>query len=140
MNKFGERSREELETAHTKLQQIAAIVLQLKDHSVLKGHRTEQEQNAAFYAMPQRTKLKFPDGKHNGYPSLALDVQSYPVPHTTEQALREEQLYLLGLYVGVGAGMGITIRTGADWDRDGEISDNGFDDFFHVEYVGARQL
>jgi hypothetical protein len=49
--------------------------------------------------------------------------------------LREEQLYLLGLYVGVASEMGVELRTGADWDRDGEIVDNGFDDFYHVEKV-----
>ncbi len=49
--------------------------------------------------------------------------------------LREDQLYLLGLYVGVAFALGTTLRTGADWDRDGEIADNGFDDFFHVETI-----
>jgi hypothetical protein len=42
---------------------------------------------------------------------------------------------LLGLYVGIGAVLGIPLRTGADWDRDGEIADNGWDDFFHVELI-----
>jgi len=50
-----------------------------------------------------------------------------------DQPLREEQLYLLGLYRGVAEMMDISLRTGADWDRDGEILDNGFDDLFHAE-------
>jgi hypothetical protein len=29
--------------------------------------------------------------------------------------------------------LGYTFRTGADWDGDGEVSDNGWDDLFHVE-------
>ena len=63
-----------------------------------------------------------------------MDVQTWPVPET-EVELREEQLYLLGLYRGIAACHRIKLRTGADWDRDGEISDNGFDDFFHVELI-----
>lgn len=50
-----------------------------------------------------------------------------------EQPLREEQCYLLGIYKGVGLAFAIPVRTGNDWDGDGEITDNGFDDYFHVE-------
>ena len=99
----------------------------IKDHSILKGHRPQDEQNAAYYGNPQRSKLKWPDGKHNALPSRAIDVQTYPLPETDEE-LREEQLYLLGLYVGIASGMAIELRTGADWDRDGEIAENGVDE------------
>ena len=142
MNVFGIASQAALGTADNRLQVVARKVLAIKDHSILKGHRPHGEQNAAYYGNPQRSKLKWPDGKHNALPSRAIDVQTYPMPcagdHNLErydQILREEQLYLLGLYVGVASGMGIMLRTGADWDRDGEISDNGWDDFFHVELV-----
>ncbi len=80
------------------------------------------------------SKLQWPEGKHNGIPSRALDAQTYPRPEK-KQDLRAEQFYLLGLYVGVGIEMGIELRTGADWDSDGEVSDNGWDDLFHVEIV-----
>ncbi len=134
MNVFGTESRDQLATADPRLENVAVTVLLIKDHSILKGHRFENEQNAAYNANPQRSKLKWPDGKHNGVPSLALDVQTYPRP-AKEQDLRAEQYYLLGLYVGVAARMGVTLRTGADWDTDGEVSDNGWDDLFHVELV-----
>ncbi len=142
MNTFGTNSRNELDTAAPILQEIAFTVLAIKDHSVLKGHRNEVEQNAAYNAKPQRSKLKFPNGKHNELPSRAIDVQTWPVPQgdtkeQTEQLLREDQLYLLGLYVGVAAQIGVILRSGADWDRDGEIADNGWDDLFHIEMVAA---
>lgn len=133
MNTFGPSSRRELAGADHRLQEVAHKVLVIKDHSVLKGHRPEDEQNAAFYT--KRSKLKWPDGKHNDIPSKALDVQTYPLPET-DQALREDQLYLLGLYVGISSEMGTELRSGADWDQDGEVADNGFDDFYHVELVG----
>ena len=140
MNTFGAASRKQLVSADTRLHRIAYAVLATKDHSIIKAHRSERDQGIAFAA--GHTKLEWPHGKHNELPSKALDVRTYPVPeadteYKAERMLREEQLYLLGLYVGVAAQMGITLRTGADWDRDGEIADNGFDDFFHVEIVGA---
>lgn len=132
MNAWGENSEKQRATSDPRLNAIGDVVLKIKDHSVVKGHRPKQEQNAAFYAIPQKSKLKWPDGNHNAFPSKAQDVKSYPFPEF-EQEQREEQLYLLGLYRGVAEMMGIKLRTGADWDRDGEIVDNGFDDFFHVE-------
>ena len=146
MNVFGIASQAALGTADSNLKIIANRVLMIKDHSILKGHRPQDEQNAAYWGKPQRSKLEWPNGKHNALPSRAIDVQTYPLPvyvvtdgedtkKEAEQILREEQLYLLGLYVGVASGMAIMLRTGADWDRDGEIADNGWDDLFHVELV-----
>lgn len=127
---FGRKSKIHLGTADARLQALAHKVLAIKDHSVIKGHRGRREQDAAYEA--GTSKLRWPQGKHNDLPSKAIDVQTYPRPES-EQDLREEQLYLLGLYRGIGAEMGLVIRVGADWDRDGEIADNGFDDFYHVE-------
>ena len=135
MNTFGSASQMALMTANEMLQRIAHKVLLIKDHSILKGHRPENEQNDAYHATPQRSKLKWPKGKHNALPSKAIDVQTYPRP-PKEVDLREEQFYLLGLYVGIGAELGIELRTGADWNEDGVVSDNGWDDLFHVEIVG----
>lgn len=160
MNTWGKRSRRERATSDVRLNEIGDVVLQIKDHSVIKGHRGEAEQRRAF--LEGNSRLDWPHGKHNDLPSTAQDVQAYPVPpafefdkdpdemsaaelrrelvalrrQVAEQPVREEQLYLLGLYKGVGHVLGHNIRTGADWDRDGEILDNGFDDFFHVEVDG----
>ena len=131
MNGFGRSSRKHLATVEGRGQQLAYRVLRIKDHSIICGHRKQREQDRAY--REGFSNLPWPDGKHNRLPSVAMDVQTYPVP-TNEQALREEQLYLLGLYKGVGSEMDIPVRTGADWDGDGEILDNGFDDFFHVEW------
>lgn len=129
MNKWGGESHRQRSTCDVRLNLVGDIVLQIKDHSVIKGHRNKEEQDSAF---PLFTKLRWPWSKHNKKPSLACDVRAYPWPED-KQEQREEQLYLLGLYKGVGHMKGIKIRTGADWDRDGEIKDNGFDDLFHIE-------
>ncbi len=157
MNTWGRRSQAERATSDDRLNEIGDIVLQIKNHSVLKGHRNQPDQHQAF--VDGNSKLDWPDGNHNATPSKAQDIRTYPNPPVGKlaedfaelakyddsplfkkvlvalesQALREEQLYLLGLYRGVGYMLEHKIRTGADWDRDGEIADNGFDDFFHVE-------
>lgn len=133
MNTFGANSRKHLATCDHRLQALAQKVLKIKDHSVIKGHRGKDEQNEAY--RNGYSKLQWPKGKHNGFPSKAMDVQTFPRP-AKEQDLREEQFYLLGLYRGIAAADGIPLRTGCDWDRDGEVADNGFDDLFHVEIDG----
>ncbi len=138
MNKWGAISILQRATSDPRLNAIGSVVLQIKDHSVIKGHRPEDEQHQAF--IDGHSKLDWPDGNHNAYPSKAQDVKAYPFPPRDkdggDSARREEQLYLLGLYRGVAAVLDIPLRTGADWDRDGEILDNGFDDFFHIEIDG----
>ena len=135
MNSWGEESTKQRSTCDPRLNEIGDVVLYIKDHSVVKGHRGQEEQHQAF--INGNSKLDWPNGNHNALPSTAADVKSYPFPVLDDDggdsAQREEQLYLLGLYKGVATIMEIPLRTGADWDRDGEIVDNGFDDFFHVE-------
>ena len=130
MNFFGSASRAQLDTVDPRLKNLAYAVLRIKDHSIIKGYRNEDEQNSAFDS--GTSKLPWPRGKHNRLPSLAMDVQTHPRP-SNPQKLREEQFYLLGLYKGIAEAMGIKIRCGGDWDCDGEVSDNGWDDLFHVE-------
>ena len=134
MNVFGPKSLHELAGADYHLQELAHKILVIKDHSIIKGHRGQVEQDAAFDSDPQRSKLPWPLGKHNGIPSKAIDVQTYPRP-SDEHKLKEEQLYLLGLYRGFAAACGIDLRTGADFDRDGQTTDSTFFDGFHVELV-----
>jgi peptidoglycan L-alanyl-D-glutamate endopeptidase CwlK len=38
-----------------------------------------------------------------------------------------------GMLRGIGQSMGLKIRWGGDWDSDGDINDNKFDDLVHVE-------
>jgi len=160
MNIWGANSVAQRETSDPRLNAIGDVVLQIKDHSVVKGHRGQVEQHQTF--VDGHSKLDWPDGNHNEYPSKAQDVRTYPSPPAIEfdknpdkmsrqelrndvkslrimakdQPLREEQLYLLGLYKGVATMMDIPLRTGCDWSRDGNVFDNNFDDFYHAELDG----
>ena len=130
--KWGANSLNTRETIDPRLNAVSDVVLQIRDHSIIQGHRGEHEQNAAFDA--GNSKLRWPDGKHNKLPSLALDMQPYPLPQDHD-TLREDLSYLAGLYVGVGRMMGLTLRWGGDFDMDGETADNHWDDLYHIEIV-----
>jgi len=134
MNAWGKQSKKHRQSIDHRLNAVSDRVLKLRDHSIIEGHRPEKEQNAAFNATPQRSKIKWPDGKHNSIPSKALDMQPHPMPED-DDTLREDLSYIAGLYVGIGSEMGLTLRWGGDFDMDGETADNRWDDLFHLEIV-----
>lgn len=127
MNKFSKTSAARLATCHPDLIKVFTRVLELCDCSILCGHRTEEEQNAAF--AEEKSQVQYPNGKHNTLPSRAVDAAPYPIDWND----RERFSYFAGLVVGVGASMGIAIRWGGDWDNDFDLKDNNFDDLVHFE-------
>ena len=127
MPKFGKRSRERLNTCNKKLQRVFNEVIKHVDCSVLEGYRDKDRQNKLFEE--NKTKVKYPNGRHNSYPSNAVDVTPYPVDWKD----RERQTLFAGFVIGTAKQMGINIRWGGDWDQDFEVADNRFDDFPHFE-------
>ena len=127
MAKFGNRSKERLKTCHPDLIRLFEKVVEGFDNSILCGHRNEFDQNKAFDE--KRSKLKFPKGKHNTIPSLAIDVAPYPIDWNDIK-----RFYFFGGYVkGVAKSMGIKIRWGGDWDSDTLVRDQSFNDLPHFE-------
>ena len=127
MPKFGRKSKERLSTCHEDLQKVFNEVIKYVDCSVLEGHRNEERQNR-FYD-EGKTKLRYPDGRHNADPSKAVDVTPYPVDWKD----RERQTLFAGFVLGIARGMGLRLRWGGDWDQDFQVMDNRFDDFPHFE-------
>ena len=127
MAKFGNRSKKRLDTCHPDLIRLFEKVVEGFDNSILCGHRNEFDQNKAFDE--KRSKLKFPKGKHNTIPSLAIDVAPYPIDWNDIK-----RFYFFGGYVkGVAKSMGIKIRWGGDWDSDTLVRDQSFNDLPHFE-------
>lgn len=127
---WGPRSRRVRDQLCVELQDAVDFILaQVADVSLTTGHRSESEQNALY---PAYTKVQWPNSNHNKNPSLAVDLQPYPYP-SREQALREQLTYIAGRVVQWGIHKGIDIRWGGDWNQDGDVNNNGFDDLFHFE-------
>ena len=127
MPKFGKRSRENLATCDERLQEVFNEVIKHVDCSVLEGERSKERQNELYES--GKTKVKYPNGRHNSSPSRAVDVTPYPVNWKD----RERQTLFAGFVLGVAKQMGINLRWGGDWDQDFEVMDNRFDDFPHFE-------
>jgi len=121
-------------TLDPRLEQLVDALLLRMDVSLICGHRTEREQAEAYGS--KHSKLKWPKSKHNSYPSLAVDIQPYPYP-ATENDLRAALGYMAGLCWVLSEAQGFKIRWGGDWNRNGDVTDNGFDDLFHLEIYDA---
>jgi len=129
MNSYSKRSLDKLLTCHLDLLVVFQQVLKDFDHSILCGHRNEEDQNDAF--AQGSSQLKWPNGKHNELPSLAVDAIPYPIDWTD----RERMTYFAGQVIATGRAMGIEIRWGGNWAMDTHLSNNKFDDLVHFELI-----
>lgn len=157
MNKFSNSSAERLAQAHPKLQSILTEALQYKDFTIAVGFRDKAAQDAAYAG--GFSKLKWPASKHNKQPSLAVDIFPYwkefgPILGTEAQLAKIMQVFsctkaqanqfvynelyaLAQLIKGVALKQGTAITWGGDWDNDGNIFDQRFNDLGHFELKGA---
>ena len=127
MPRFGSRSKSRLSTCDDRLQDLFKQVVKGFDCTVIEGHRGKEKQNAAY--AKGNSKLKYPKGKHNKMPSIAVDVAPYPVDWSD----RDRFHYFGGYVLGIAKQMGLNIRWGGDWDMDTQTKDNIFDDLVHFE-------
>lgn len=129
MPRFSSRSTKRLSTCHEDLQRVFKDVIKDVDCTVLCGRRNERDQNKAY--REGKSKVKYPDGKHNGDPSLAVDVAPWPIDWKD----RDRFHWFAGYVMGKAETMGITLRWGGNWRqdyKDGFIK-NKFDDLVHFE-------
>jgi len=99
------------------------------DFAVVWGHRNEEDQNKAYAR--GNSKVRYPESKHNLFPSKAVDI----IPWPSKWESREQFYFMAGVVMSVAQRMGLTLRWGGDWDRDGDFSDQRFDDLAHFEVV-----
>tara|TARA_R100001594_G_C3886449_1_gene227318 strand:+ start:56 stop:448 length:393 start_codon:yes stop_codon:yes gene_type:complete len=127
MPRYSNKSKERLASCDERLQDVFNEVIKYVDCSILEGHRSKERQNKLYDE--NRTKVKYPNGRHNSSPSKAVDVTPYPVDWED----RERQTLFAGFVLGLARNMGIRLRWGGDWDMDFQVMDNRFDDFPHFE-------
>jgi len=127
MPRFGKRSKQRLKGVDAKLINVANELIKLMDVTVIEGLRSQDRQNELVSQGKSKTKF----GKHVA--GKALDLAPYPIDWND----RERFHYMGGLIRGIGHSLGVKIRWGGDWDSDGDIKDNAFDDLVHVEIRDA---
>lgn len=132
MPNFSPASMSKLLTCDTRLQKALSLAIKSVDFTVTCGHRTETDQNAAFASGV--SKLKWPDSKHNSYPSLAVDIA--PCVGGKIDWKDADRFKNVGFFIlGILAAQGVEARLGGDWDRDFSTTDEKFVDLPHIEIV-----
>jgi peptidoglycan L-alanyl-D-glutamate endopeptidase CwlK len=132
MPRFGTRSTTVLETLHPALRRVLTAAIKVRDFTLIEGYRGRDEQEEYFRT--GKTTLHFPDSLHNEHPSRAVDLAPWyaEAPHVRWDAT--EAFYsLAGFIQGLAVGHGVELRSGGDWDRDGDHRDQSFHDLPHLE-------
>lgn len=130
MPEYSQKSKAKLASADRGLQAVFNVVIQAFDNTILCGHRPKEEQDAAF--AEGRSRVKWPDGKHNAVPSMAVDAAPYPIDWKNIKRF----IYFGGFVMGVAFALGIKLRWGGDWDADTDLDDQSFNDYPHFELKG----
>ncbi len=136
MPNFSDTSAERLFTCEVRLRKLFNKVVQHRDCTILEGKRSQIVQDEYFET--GRSKVKWPDGKHNKNPSEAADVAPYPIPPNWGEDHWKDMVIFYEFAAIVryeAAKLGIKIRWGGDWDGDGDYRDQTFDDLVHFELV-----
>lgn len=123
MFKFGKRSEKRLKGVDIKLQHILRRLIKIMDVTIIEGVRSQERQDELVKKGASKTKYS----KH--ITGKAVDLAPYPIDWED----RERFHYMGGMFRGIGHQLGVKVRWGGDWDSDGEIKDNNFDDLVHVE-------
>jgi len=131
MYKFGPKSLERLKTCDTRIQTVMHKLIEEMDVTILEGVRTDERQNKLF--AEGKSKLKAGQSKHNMEPSMAVDVAPWDSRSGIMWEDKERFCYMAGISKGIAKELGITLRWGGDWNMNGVLSDNRFNDLPHLE-------
>lgn len=139
MSSFGPSSLVQIATLHSDLAKILVIGIQRMDFTVVEGYRGKVAQNQAY--AKGYSKLKYPSGNHNQWPSLAVDCAPYPVDWSDQSRALERFVFMQGIFWSVSLEIGIPIRQGIDWNRNQDMRDeHGLHDYPHLELWQPRTL
>ena len=141
MNVYSAHSLAQLETCHSDLQHLFKTILPFYDHTIIQGHRNEEDQNRAVE--DGKSKLRWPKGKHNSFPSRAVDAAPYPVLWPSAGLKQEENerrmrrfFHFAGFVEATAIHLNIALRYGGDWNGD-RVFDESFVDAVHFELKGV---
>jgi len=130
MARFGKRSRSRLKGVNPKLVNILNEAIKLMDLTILEGLRSVERQKELVASGASKTM------KSKHLKGMAVDVTPYPVDFDSAKGINRHY-YMAGMLRGIAHMMKIPVRSGADWDSDGEIKDQKFNDLVHLELKNA---
>lgn len=133
MPKFGSASLAQRATLHPNLQRVLDDVIQHYDFVITEGFRGKAAQNAAY--AKGNSQKQWPNGEHNHLPSTAVDIYPYPVDWSDDVKNIQRSVLLAGMVLATGWKLGIPIRWGGDWNKNGDTRDEHFRDYGHFELI-----
>lgn len=136
MYQFGTTSKERLATCHEDLQKVMNLAIKRSpiDFGIACGHRSIQDQKKAFDEGKSKIDGITKKGKHNYSPSLAVDTYAFVNGKASWEV--HHLCIIIGVVFSCADELGISIRSGANWDQDGEfITDQKFQDLPHFELI-----
>ena len=133
MRVFGDRSKGNLAKVHPLLIKVATIALEKgeQDFTVICGHRDKAGQDEAI--RNKTTKVSFPNSAHNQLPSCAIDVIPYPFTSWDDPAMLTGWKKISDAMFVAAKEVGIEIRWGGDFNRDGNKTTSDAWDKPHFE-------
>lgn len=133
MAAFSAKSLACLATCDPRLRAIAAEAIKRIDFTVICGHRSLEEQDAAYRA--KRSKLPPGCSPHNAIPSRAFDFVPYPFVDAGWKDVGKFRT-VAAVLCAVAKEQGIKARWGGNWSDDVSAPLGHFVDADHFEVVG----
>jgi len=133
MPSYSKSSRKKLETCHQDLQTIFNYVIKYWDNTIICGHRTKEEQDDVYEK--GYSQVKYPNSKHNSFPSMAVDSVPYPINWTNTDRMKVYVGFVLGVAAMMKSNGQIEhhLVSGLDWDSDTFLKDHTFHDHPHFQ-------
>jgi|TARA_R110000782_G_C14796683_1_gene411413 peptidoglycan L-alanyl-D-glutamate endopeptidase CwlK len=125
MPRFGKTSKKRLKGIDPKLVNVLNELIKIMDVTIIEGLRSKERQ--AELLEKGATKVKY--SKH--MEGKAVDLSPYPIDWENRDGFH----YMGGMIRGIAKQLNVKVRWGGDWDSDGDVKDNGFDDLVHVEIL-----
>lgn len=139
---YGRASNEKLAKAHPTLAMVFRLALEMSpiDISIVHSYRGKELQNQLVE--DGASKTPWPKSRHNSsrdpeYAGMEVSDAIDFAPYIKGQGIPWNDTHLFCVVAGVVLAaaneMGVDLRWGGDWDRDGSTEDQTFMDWGHIE-------
>lgn len=136
---FDVGAKARLKNAHPLLQQLMNAAETLYPFTIMDSQRGRVAQENAY--KHGWTKVHFGQSAHNWSPALALDLAPTPILWDNTKANFDRWRVLqITVILPIARHQSIPIRQGIDWNMNGNLNDDGWDDLPHVELHPWREF
>ena len=145
MYKYSDRSKKNLESCDKRIQLICFELIKRFDCSVIDGYRDEIKQTEYYNAIPKKSKLQYPNSKHNTqifFPHLGYSIpqsQAFDIiPYPTGFKKLLPFYYMAGEIDAIAYSLKIKIRWGGDFNKDLNFYNDKWLDLAHFAIIDGE--